>query len=217
MVDMFPAEMGNEARLFPLPDFVMFPAVTVPFHIFEGRYREMFEDAIRGDHLITIATLLPGNEHEYYSRPPLASHACVGRVLEYQKSPEGTYHFLLAGIVRGQIDHEIEPVRSFRRARLEIREDQAVSDDLARDSFISEIGAYFPAFAPLIKLHESGRISLGQLADSVAFHLPFSSDKKLSWLAETDPAQRVRSILEELQEEAQSRKATQYPTDFSAN
>ena len=31
------------ARLFPLPNLVMYPHVMQPLHIFEGRYREMLE------------------------------------------------------------------------------------------------------------------------------------------------------------------------------
>ncbi len=34
------------ARLFPLPNLVMYPHVMQPLHIYEERYREMLEDAI---------------------------------------------------------------------------------------------------------------------------------------------------------------------------
>ena len=63
-----PYGFSGEVRLFPLPDLVMYPSNVLPLHIFESRYREMLEDAIRGDELITIATLTPGYERDYYSR-----------------------------------------------------------------------------------------------------------------------------------------------------
>src|SRR5215467_8895356 len=34
------------ARLFPLPDLVLFPHVLLPLHIFEPRYRLLTEDAL---------------------------------------------------------------------------------------------------------------------------------------------------------------------------
>ena len=48
----------------------MFPSNVLPLHIFESRYKEMLEDALRGDQLVAMATLMPGFEHDYYSRPP---------------------------------------------------------------------------------------------------------------------------------------------------
>ena len=55
-----PPSFGSNTRLFPLSDLVMFPSNLLPLHIFESRYREMLEDAMQGDQLISMATLLPG-------------------------------------------------------------------------------------------------------------------------------------------------------------
>ena len=92
-----PLNFDGQVRLFPLPDLVMFPSNVLPLHIFESRYREMLEDAMRGDQLITMATLLPGFEHEYYSRPPVAPTVCIGRVTAHKETEQGTYTFLLIG------------------------------------------------------------------------------------------------------------------------
>jgi len=55
--------------VFPLPDLVFFPHATLPLHIFEPRYREMTEDALRGDRLIAMALLKPGWERAYDGNP----------------------------------------------------------------------------------------------------------------------------------------------------
>ena len=57
-----PAKSKYEVRVFPLPGTVFFPRNVLPLHIFESRYREMFEHAIEDDQLIAMATLLPGYE-----------------------------------------------------------------------------------------------------------------------------------------------------------
>jgi uncharacterized protein len=67
------------ARLFPLPNLVLYPHVMQPLHIFEERYREMLEDALAGDRLIAMAVLEPGYEHDYDSRPPIGEYACLGK------------------------------------------------------------------------------------------------------------------------------------------
>src|SRR5436309_2528627 len=43
------------ARLFPLPNLVLFPHVVQPLHVFEPRYRQMTADALAGDRLIAMA------------------------------------------------------------------------------------------------------------------------------------------------------------------
>ena len=63
-------------RLFPLPNLVLYPHVMQPLHIYEDRYREMLEDALAGDKLITMSVLQPGWETDYESRPPIAA-VCV--------------------------------------------------------------------------------------------------------------------------------------------
>ena len=61
---------SGQARLFPLPNLVMYPHVMQPLHIFEPRYREMLEDDAGDDRLIAMAMLAPGWETDYESRPP---------------------------------------------------------------------------------------------------------------------------------------------------
>src|SRR3990172_3672334 len=79
------------ARLFPLPNLVMYPHVMQPLHIFEERYREMLEDAVAGDRLIAMALLKPGWETDYESRPPIARFACLGKAVTHPRTPDGRY------------------------------------------------------------------------------------------------------------------------------
>ena len=50
---------SNQCRLFPLPDLVFFPHTVLPLHIFEPRYRQMTEDALAGDRLVTMVQIRP--------------------------------------------------------------------------------------------------------------------------------------------------------------
>src|SRR4030066_12107 len=52
-------QFSGKARLFPLPNLVLFPHVMQPLHIFEPRYRDMFEDALAGDRLVATVLLAP--------------------------------------------------------------------------------------------------------------------------------------------------------------
>ena len=71
-----PDQFSGLARVFPLPNLVMFPHVMQALHIFEPRYRAMLEEAIEDDRLIALGVLAPGWEQHYEGRP----HAAVDRL-----------------------------------------------------------------------------------------------------------------------------------------
>ena len=104
------------ARLFPLPNLVLYPHVMQPLHIFEERYREMVEDALAGDKLIAMAVLKPGWEQDYDSRPPVSPYACLGKIVAHHRLDDGRYNLLVLGVQRVRIEHELDPIRSFRRS-----------------------------------------------------------------------------------------------------
>ena len=45
-------------KVFPLPDVVVLPGTPAPFHVFEPRYRALVGDALRGDRILAVATLV---------------------------------------------------------------------------------------------------------------------------------------------------------------
>src|SRR5438132_9947498 len=59
------------ARLFPLPNLVLFPHVVQGLHIFEPRYRQLMTDALAADKLISVVLLKPGWEDDYEEKPPI--------------------------------------------------------------------------------------------------------------------------------------------------
>src|SRR6188474_3512723 len=54
------SHFAGRARLFPLPNLVLFPHVVQPLHVFEPRYRSLTADALGDDRLISMALLKPG-------------------------------------------------------------------------------------------------------------------------------------------------------------
>ncbi len=92
--------------LFPLPNVVHFPHVALPLHIFEERYRAMVGDAIEADRLIGIVLLKPGYEADYEGYPEIHDVACLGKIVEDHRLPDGRYNILLLGAKRGRILRE---------------------------------------------------------------------------------------------------------------
>jgi len=217
-----PAGFDGQTRLFPLSDLVMLPHNLIPLHVFESRYKEMLEDAVQGDQLIAMATLMPGFEHEYYCRGPIAPVVCIGRITEYEKTAAGTYNLMLLGLQRAEVKSEIEPVRSFRRARVNLLDHPPVkTGDTGQASGLqlaARLRTSFPATGKLVEQFIQGELSLATLTDIVAFHLPLPTTFKLELLAQVDPLVRTERLLEWLPAANMPTQAKKrFPIEFSEN
>src|SRR5947199_6205684 len=101
------SKFAGMARLFPLPNMVLFPHVVQPRHVFEPRYRQLTADALAGDRLVTMALLQPGWEPDEAGRPPIFPVACVGRIIAHKPLDDGRSILLLRGLSRVRVIEEI--------------------------------------------------------------------------------------------------------------
>ena len=118
-----PYQFPGFARVFPLPNLVMFPHVMQAVHIFEPRYLALLEEAVEDDRLIALGVHAAGWQKDYEGRPPLRPTACLCRVATHQRTPEGTYNVLLLGVRRLHLVTELPPSRPFRVFEAEIMEE----------------------------------------------------------------------------------------------
>jgi len=221
---------SGTVRLFPLPNLVLFPHVMQPLHIFEPRYRTMFEEALRTDGLIAMATLAPGWEADYEGRPPLYPTACLSRIATHRRLDDGTYNVLILGLRRVRLLGELKPARCFREARVEVCEDHCPPEQASRRAAVQH------------KLHEAllgilptmpdaqeqldhllgTDLSLGMLTDVIGFMLDIEIGQKEALLAEVDVLCRAESLLAHLSTLADEHEpnrscVTAFPPPFSAN
>jgi Lon protease-like protein len=216
------------ARLFPLPDLVLFPSVIQPLHIFEPRYRKLMVDALASDRLMALALLKPGWEEDYDGRPPIHPVVCLGRVFKEERLSDGRYNLLLQGLSRARIVEELHADHLYRTAKLELLPEAADPDGASGQALRDRLGKNMErwlssresALDQLDKLLRSG-LPLGTLCDVFSFALPFTSDLKQALLEELDPSRRVDRLLEHLETleppEAPQHDDRHFPPEFSEN
>ncbi len=211
-----PENFSGEVRLFPLGDLVFFPHNVLPLHVFESRYREMIEDALDHDQLIAMATLLPGHEHDYYGRPPIAPSICIGRIKSCRRTEDGRFQFILLGLARATVEHEIEPVRSFRRAAVEtIQEVHVVSESRSFRTRLDEhLLAAIPECQQLLDRLGDKDLSPQAYIDVLAYHLRLPTELKLQLLAEADVHKRFDVLIAYMASIESTRTS---PGEFSDN
>jgi Lon protease-like protein len=216
------------ARLFPLPNMVLFPFVIQPLHIFEERYRELTADALAGNRLIALGLLQPGWEVEYGGRPAIHPVACLGRIVADQRLEDGRFNLLLRGLARVCILEEIETATTYRSARVEVLTEtpahpphvqQHLRRALAREAprWLSGHPEMDKQFRKLL----DSDLPLGALCDIFSFALPLEPEFKQQLLEETDVERRTRCLLDHLNTQtpptAHPDPDRPFPPDFSAN
>lgn len=99
--------------VFPLPHTVLFPEQQLPLHIFEPRYRQMVRDALEGSPYLVVALIQGDGRREPAA---ICRIATVGRIVAYQRLPDGRFNILVEGAVRVAIE-EIASSDQYRRVR----------------------------------------------------------------------------------------------------
>lgn len=223
-------EFSGTARLFPLPNLVLFPHVMQPLHVFEPRYRTMLEESLTGDRLITMGVLAPGWEKDYEGRPPVFPVACLGRVVVSHRLAGGAYNVLLVALRRVRLVEELPPHKCFREARAEICEDCYPSQGAAstarlqrrlRDAFLAILPDLPQAHDQLDQLLSSD-VSLGTLTDIISYMLDIDLEAKETLLMETDVHRRAEMLLEHMARasadaELAAAGSSPFPPRFSRN
>jgi Lon protease-like protein len=221
-----PDQFSGLARVFPLPNLVMFPHVMQALHVFEPRYRSMFEEAIEDDRLVALGVLAAGWEHDYEGRPPLRPTACLCRIATHQRTKEGTYNVLVLGVRRLRLVHELPPKKLFRVVEAEIVEESAAEDGPpgAAAALQQELLAAFKRAMPRIpNAYEQldqllgSQITLGMLADIVAYTIDLGIEVKMRLLEESDVLRRTRILLDAIASRPPPGVARGFPPDFSVN
>lgn len=197
--------------LFPLPNVVLFPKAVLPLHIFEERYKAMTRDALTSDRLIAMALLRPGWEKSYYSRPAIEPVVCIGRIVSHEELPDGRFNFLLQGLLRARVSHEIpgpaeggdwdKPYRSALLLPME----QSLTDQYAVQSARESLHLLFsesalsqtPLGRKFAELTQS-ELPTADLADLVAFNFVEDLAIKQRLLAEPDLSKRLPMLLSAL-------------------
>ncbi len=100
--------------IFPLSGAILLPRGRLPLNIFEPRYLNMVDDALRSDRVIgMVQPNTPGTDHS--AKPPLYQIGCAGRLTSFSETGDGRYLITLSGACRFAIAEELECVTPYRQ------------------------------------------------------------------------------------------------------
>ena len=109
--------------VFPLPNFIIFPHITVPLNIFEPRYIEMIKDSMKLNKMIG---LIQPKTNSINSVPELYNVGCLGEITNLKHTSNGNYLIDLHGLSRFRVIKEVKNNKLYREC--EINFDQFKGD-----------------------------------------------------------------------------------------
>jgi hypothetical protein len=153
-------ELPASIPLFPLPNAILFPGLSLPLHIFEPRYREMAADARAGEGMIGMVLLNPADKPSPDGDPAVFPIGCAGKIDQFELLEDGRSNLLLKGFRRFRIRLE-QGEKPYRIAEIEWLDGEGIDDSLS--AIPAEL---VPKLEELLK--REGRNFEGSLVD----HLP---------------------------------------------
>ena len=190
----------KQVAVFPLNGAVLLPACDLPLNIFEPRYLNMIDDALKGDRLIGMVQNQEGR---------LANIGGLGRITQFSESEDGRYLIVLKGLKRFSITSEADVKTPYRQAKInfdgfeadaDIHNARQTSEALSgksgdRTTLTVAMKALAKKLGVEIDWVSLGEIPLPILINQAAMISPFAAEDKQSLLEAVSTDDRRRLLI----------------------
>ena len=186
--------------VFPLPNFIIFPHITVPLNIFEPRYIEMIKDSMKLNKMIG---LIQPKTNSINSVPELYNVGCLGEITNLKHTSNGNYLIDLHGLSRFRVIKEVKNNKLYREC--EINFDQFKGDlNLQKQELkfsdlelvFKNLKTLFEKNGYIINWKSLEKQDLNETINALAMASPFSLEEKQILLESKNLMMRKEKITE---------------------
>ncbi|SHH49056.1 LON peptidase substrate-binding domain-containing protein [Marivita hallyeonensis] len=107
------SDLPGSIPVFPLPGALLLPRARLPLHLFEPRYLQMLEDALKTP--ARMIGMVQPNAHPKGDSNALHRIGCAGRVTQFSETEDGRYMVTLSGISRFRLGDEVDGFTPYRK------------------------------------------------------------------------------------------------------
>ena len=174
-------QLPKTISIFPLSNFIFFPQTTVPLNIFEPRYIQMVDDAMKGDRIIGMVQPKKSNQ----TIPILYNVGCAGKITSFNETEDGRYLIVLDGISRFKILEELNNDKLYRECKVNFDNFSNDINNQKEEIKFSDLELIFKNLKSLfnkqdytINWKELEKQSLDQTINTLSMASPFSLEEK---------------------------------------
>ena len=168
----FRFDLPTRLPLFPLSGAVLMPRARIPLHVFEPRYLQMLDDALKTDHRL-IGLIQPEGEG-------LSAIGCAGRVVAFSETDDGRQMISLLAVSRFRLTEVQEGFTPYLMAEVDwssfTHDLKGTEDDpgLDRDTLFPLLRRYMDAHELSTDWDAASEAQDEALINSLSMVLPFS-------------------------------------------
>jgi hypothetical protein len=187
--------------LFPLSGTVLLPGCDLPLNIFEPRYLNMIDDALKSERLIGMVQEVEDGS--------LTKVGGLGRIIQFAEMEDGRYMVVLRGLKRFHLGADIKAATPYKQANIsyagfeadvDIHEDTQTPEALStnkgeRGALTMAMKSYAKTLGVRLDWDNLKTIPLDRLVDQAAMISPFGLDDKQSLLEAKTHEDRRRLLI----------------------
>jgi len=170
--------------VFPLSNFIIFPKTTVPLNIFEERYLNMVDDAMKSNKFIGMIQPVK-SKNENNEQPDLHKIGCLGKITSFRETNDGRYLIEIKGIIRFQTIEEIKTNNKYREVVVDFNKFYKDLDDndqeikfMDLELIFKDLKSLFDKKGFIINWKALEKQSLEETINALSMASPFSLEEK---------------------------------------
>ncbi|HLW35844.1 MAG TPA: LON peptidase substrate-binding domain-containing protein [Chthoniobacterales bacterium] len=204
-------ELPDEVPVMPLPGAVLFPNALLPLYIFESRYRDMLEHALKHERMFSVALIKPSCA-EWHAPEDFFHLATVGLIRACVGRGDGTSNLVLQGLHRVRFTN-FEQETPFPVAKIDLVKtsgDTTVETEALGEKVVElyrKLKRAERRLPPKVDRYLTQLGDLEMLADLIASTFVDDPLRRQKMLEETSVNQRLRLLITFLQDEIGSAAA----------
>ena len=188
MDDKFP----DQIPIFPLSGVIYFPKTNLPLNIFEKRYLDLVNDAIKKDRLMGMIQSKKSDGEVY-------KIGCLGKISDYQKSDDGRILINLTGLTRFEVLEEKTNAKLYREFKVNykkfILDLKPAKEEINIEPLMDKVKIFFKKSGLLLNWKEFEKLNQVQKINTLSMIAPVTNEEKQKLLESVSLEEKVRVLI----------------------
>ena len=188
MDDKFP----DHIPVFPLSGVIYFPKTNLPLNIFEKRYLDLVNDAIKKDKLMGMIQSKKSDDEVY-------KIGCLGKISDYQKSDDGRILINLTGLTRFEVLEEKTNAKLYREFKVNykkfILDLKPIKEEINIEPLMNKIKIFFKKSGLLLNWKEFEKLDEVQKINTLSMIAPITNEEKQKLLESVSLEEKVKVLI----------------------
>ena len=188
MSDEFP----DQIPIFPLSGVIYFPKTNLPLNIFEKRYLDLVNDAIKKDKLMGMIQSKKSDDEVY-------KIGCLGKITDYQRSDDGRILINLTGLTRFEVLEEKTNAKLYREFKVNykkfILDLKPIKEEINIEPLMDKVKIFFKKSGLLLNWKEFEKLDEVQKINTLSMIAPITNEEKQKLLESVSLEEKAKVLI----------------------